>query len=373
VGDAPLDTFAPDTLAVVAGRPARVPDAPLGQPIVLASTYHAGGPVGYGRDGNPTWSALEEALGALEGGLALVFASGMGAAATALALLPAGARVVLSRVSYSGVMGLTGDLERRGVIERTLADLTDADATLAATVGASLLWLETPSNPLLELADLDVLCVGAHERGALVVVDNTFATPLLQRPLDHGADIVVHSAAKLLAGHSDVLLGALVVRDPDVRDRLAHARLLDGAIPGAFDAFLALRGVRTLPVRLERAQASAGVLAGRLARHRAVSRVRYPGLQEHPGHDIAKRQMRGFGSILSFETGGGAEAAQRVAEGTRLVVHATSLGGVESLIERRRRWPAEAPEVPESLLRLSVGCEHVEDLWADLEQALDRA
>jgi cystathionine gamma-synthase len=221
------------------------------------------------------------------------------------------------------------------------------------------------------IADLAALSVGAHACGAAVAVDNTFATPLLQRPLDLGADVVVHSVTKLLSGHSDLVMGAAVVRTDDWYDGLRLRRSLHGAVPGPLEAFLALRGIRTLPVRLARAQATAAVLAERLQAHPSVDLVRYPGLPTHPGRAIAERQMKGFGSLLSFEVVGGAGPAAIVCDSVRLAVHGTSLGGVETLLERRAMWPDE--DVPEGLIRLSVGLEDPEDLWADLDQALKAA
>jgi len=251
-------------------------------------------------------------------------------------------------------------------------DVANTEGVLAvcADVGGppGLLWLESPTNPLLAIADLPALISGAHRLGMLVAVDNTVATPLLQRPLDFGADVVVHSVTKLLAGHSDLVLGAAVVRDPALLTALTRQRSLHGAVPGPLETFLALRGLRTLAVRLERAQASAGELARRLAADAAVAWVRYPGLPSHPGHSLARSQMRGFGTMIAFQMGGGGAAADAVCEGVRLIVHGTSLGGVESLIEHRSRYPAEA-HLPPGVLRLSVGIEHVDDLWADLQQA----
>ena len=364
----------PETVAVTAGRADPEPGAPVITPVVLSSVYHPGGPVAYMRAGNPTWEAFERALGALEGGEALAFASGMAATTTLLELLPVGARVVAPVSGYYDVPLYLRERHEAGRLEVALVDVADTGATLAACEGASLLWVETPTNPLMHVADLPALVAGAHERGAQVVVDNTFATPLLQRPLELGADAVVHSVTKYLAGHSDLLMGAVVVRDPELRERLARARTRYGGIPGPMEAYLALRGLRTLAVRLERAQASAQVIAERLAGHPAGERVRYPGLADDPGHERARRQMRGSGAMLSFEVAGGAEAADRVCAATRVIVHATSLGGVESTMERRTRWPGEVElGTPPSLVRLSVGIEHVEDLWADLEQALERA
>lgn len=358
-----------ETLAVMVGRGPRVADAPLNAPVVFAGTYHAGGPVGYGRDGNPTWSALEEAIGALEGGRALAFASGMGAVTAVLECLPAGARVVVPTESYIGTRAFLADRAGSGRFEATAVDVTDTAATLAACPGAALLWIESPTNPLIGVADLTALCAGARRLGLRIAVDNTFATPLLQRPLDMGADVVVHSVTKYLSGHSDLQLGAAVTRDEAFLGELFNRRELYGAIPGPMEAFLALRGIRTFPVRFERAQASAGELARRLHRHPAVTRVRYPGLPDDPGHAVASRQMRGFGAMVSFEVKGGAEAAEAVCAAVRVLTHATSLGGVESLIERRHKWRGEEA-TPPSLLRMSVGCENVEDLWHDLSVAL---
>lgn len=360
---------APATVAVAAGRPASVPDGPLSTPVVLASTYHAGGFTGYGRDGNPTWTAFEEALAALEGGgSALAFASGMAAVAAVLEPLPVGAPVVFLAHGYTGTRELLGSAPR-GRWELRPVDIVDSAEVLAACDGAALLWVESPTNPMLDVADLPALVAGAHERGALVAVDNTFATPLVQRPLDLGADVVVHSVTKFLAGHSDLLMGATVARDEALCDRLVQHRQLHGAVPGPMEAFLALRGMRTLAVRMDRAQANALELAHRLSGHPAVSRVRYPGLPADPGHVRAKAQMSGFGAMLAFEVHGGSAAAEATAKATRLIVHATSLGGVETMMERRARYPAESL-TPKALLRVSVGCEDVDDLWDDLVHAL---
>jgi cystathionine gamma-synthase len=354
----------------VLGRPKAAPGAPLSEPVTFASTYRAGEGPGYGRYGNPPWTALEEALGGLEGGTAVAFASGMGAIGAILDDLPPSGTVVAPADAYNTTRLLLADAEARGRLRVRLVDVTDAESTLAACEGAALLWVESPTNPLLGIADLDRLLAGAHERGAAVVVDNTMATPLLQTPLRKGADLVVHSVTKLLAGHADLVMGAAVARDPEQASALVARRSLSGAIPGPLESFLALRGLRTLPVRLERGQASAAEIARRLAGHPRVARVRYPGLSDHPGHDLATRQMRGFGTILVFEAEGGPEAAEAVCARARVIVHATSFGGVESLIERRARWPGE-DATPPALLRLSVGCEHVEDIWADLAQALE--
>ena len=342
------------TRIVKIGRPETAPDAPLNEPITLASTYVAGGDLEYGRYANPTWMAFEEALGALEGGRCLTFASGLAAVATVLDLIGQGNTVVAPRHAYNGVTMQLADLEARGRGTAVLVDVTDTDAVLSAAQDAAIVWLESPTNPALEVADLPAIIAGAHEAGARVVVDNTFATPLLQRPLELGADIVVHSATKYLSGHSDVLMGAVVTGDDEVYAALKGRRDLIGAIPGTLEAWLALRGLRTLHLRVERAQANAQELVRRLSGHPALAEVRYPG----------------FGAIISIVLADGADAADRVTHGTRIWVHATSLGGVESTFERRRRWSTEPTTIPDGLVRMSVGIEDVDDLWVDLEQAL---
>jgi cystathionine gamma-synthase len=239
-----------------------------------------------------------------------------------------------------------------------------------------MLWLESPTNPMLGVADIRALTAAAHAAGAVVVTDNTFSTPLVQQPLALGSDVVLHSVTKYLSGHSDVVLGALVTSDAGLRTSLLHHRTIHGGIAGPFEAWLALRGLRTLALRVERSQASAAVLAERLSTHPRVGGIRFPGLPSDPGHERAKSQMKGFGSVLCIEMApvpgslSGAAAADRLVHALKLWLPATSLGGVESLIERRRRHTAEPASVPENLVRLSVGIENVEDLWADLEQAL---
>ena len=366
------DELRPETVVVHAGRPAPEPDGPLASPIVLASTYHAGGPTGYGRDGNPTWTAFEQAVGALEGGSALSFASGMAAATTLLETLPVGARVVAPTSAYMGVRTYLRERGEASRLEVVFVDVTDTEATLTAARDAAMLWLESPTNPLIGVADLPALTAGGRACGATVVVDNTFATPLLQRPLELGADAVLHSVTKYLAGHADLLMGAIATRDQTLLDALAHCRHLYGGVPGPVEAFMALRGLRTLALRVERSQSNCGVLAERLAAHPAVERVRYPGLAGDPGHERAANQMSGFGAMFAFEVAGGADAADRVCEAARVITHATSLGGVETLMERRAKWAGDA-DMPPSLIRLSVGIEHVDDLWADLERALGHA
>lgn len=355
----------PATRAVALGRPDREPGAAVGSPVVFTSTYVAGGPVSYARVGNPTWTALEQVIGGLEGGDALAFASGLAAVDAVLTLVPPGGRVVAPGHAYNGTTGLLRELSAEGRLEVVALDISDTGTVVSALddleSGRDLLYLESPTNPMMEVADLPVLVREARSRGVLTAVDNTFATPLLQTPLADGADIVVHSATKYLSGHSDVLLGAVVTAPTDhgraLRDRLLTRRSLHGAIPGPMEAWIVLRGIRTLAVRLERASENARILVERLAAHPAVTRVRYPGL----------------GAMVAIEVGQGPAPADRVCAGVRLWTHSTSLGGVESQLERRRAQPLEVETVPEELIRLSVGIEDVEDLWRDLAQALDLA
>ena len=365
------------TIAVVAGRPPREQSQPVNPPIVLSSTYFSAGALRpedrlYTRMGTETWEPFEEAMAALEHAdlPGLVFSSGMAAIAAALSVVPAGGRVVVARHAYQVTLGLLDDMAARYGVEVVRVDIAETDQVVAALPGAHVLWVESPTNPMLEVADLPALIAAAHGAGVIVAVDNTFATPLLQRPLTLGADIVVHSATKYLAGHSDVVLGVALTNDPDVAARMREYRVLHGAIAGPFEVWLALRGLRTLSLRVERAGANAAELASRLAAHPGVAEVRHPSLATDPGHERAARLMNGFGAILGVRPHGGPDAANEAVSRVRLWIPATSLGGVESTLERRRRFGTESLTVPEDLLRLSVGIEDVEDLWADLDQAL---
>ncbi len=344
----------PETIAISAGRPEVGPDAALNPPVVLTSTFHSGGAIGYGRYGNQTWKALEDAIGALEGGSTLVFSSGMAAISAVFSIVPIGAPVVASNQGYSGVMTLLNSFQESGRLEVRFVDVVDTQSVIDAMKGAALVWLESPTNPGLDVADLTRIIAEAKKLGIGVGVDNTFATPLVQRPLAMGADIVMHSVTKFLSGHSDVLMGSLSTNDPALLKRLQDSRSFSGSIPGPFETWLALRGLRTFPLRFNKSQESAKTLVERLKAHPKISRVRYPG----------------FGAIISFEVDGTAEQTQKICESSTLIAHATSLGGVESLWERRRRWPMESLSVPEQLIRLSVGCEHVDDIWDDINHAL---
>jgi cystathionine gamma-synthase len=344
----------PETSAITAGRPDAAPDASLNPPLIFSSTYHAGGPVGYGRYGNESWSALEAAIGELEGGATLSFSSGMAAVSAVFSILPIGAPVVASNQGYSGVMGLLNQFQASGRLEVRFVEITNTEEVISAMKGAALVWLESPTNPCLDVADLPALITAAKKLGIGVAVDNTFATPLVQKPLAMGADIVMHSVTKFLAGHSDVVLGSLSTHDEALFARLEQARRFNGSVPGPFEAWLALRGIRSFPIRFRAAEGNAKELVARLSQHSKITKVRYPG----------------FGAVISFEVDGTAEDAEKVCESSELITHATSLGGIESLWERRRRWALESPLVPEQLIRLSVGCEHVDDLWQDIEKAL---
>ncbi len=354
---------------VTAGRPTGA-GAPLNTPLVPASNFLLGGERGYARgDGTPTWEALEDVVGRLEEGRAVAFASGMAAVAAVFARLPSAARVVLPTDGYQGVIGLALEGQRRHgwTIERLA--LEDTAAWVHAAGTADLVWLESPSNPLLTVADLAAIGAAPRKPGAILAVDNTFATPLNQRPLGLGADVSIQSATKLIGGHSDLLAGVATTKDAAMFDALTSARTLWGATPGALEAFLAVRGARTLALRLERAQATAMTLATRLEADPRVAKVRYPGLASHPTHAIAKQQLRGFGTVISFDVAGDAAAADRVCERAALIHHATSLGAVESTMERRAAVHGQE-HLPPSLLRLSVGIEDPDDLWADLDAAL---
>lgn len=369
-GDPHFDSLSLESRVVAAARPERVSDAGVNVPIDLNSTFLAPGAAGYGRFGNSTWSALESAIESLESGSTLVFSSGIAAISALFSILPRGAVVTASRNGYSGTMVLLRQAEASGALEVRYVDVSNTAEVLAALPGSTLLWLESPTNPALEVADIPTLIAAAKQLNVGVAIDNTFATPLVQQPLEMGADLVMHSLSKYIAGHSDVILGSISTKDQALYQRLADVRKMNGAIPGPFEVWLALRGLRTLGVRMERAQKNAMELAVRLSSHPAVSQVRYPGLPGDPHHATAKSFMKGFGAVISFDHSGGAEAADRACAASQLVAYATSLGGVESLWERRHRWSSESPTIPVNLIRLSVGIEDVEDIWRDIDQAL---
>lgn len=368
----PVDAGSVESWLVAAGRDGRA-GAPLNVPLYPASNFVLGDGRVYSRgDATPGWEALEEIIGGLEGGSSICFASGMAAIAAIFDRLPVGSVVALADDCYQGVAGLAEAGQSRGRWTVHRIGVTDTARWIEMCSLADLLWLESPSNPLLTVADLDTICAAPRKRGAVLAADNTFATPLNQRPLALGADYSVQSVTKFIGGHSDLLGGVVTVRDANLLAALRQARELAGATPGTLEAFLAVRGARTLAVRLERAQRNAMTLAERLASHPNVTLTRYPGLASHPTHEAARRQLNGFGTIISFDVRGGARAADAVSSGLRLIQHATSLGAVESTVERRAGVPGQE-HLPSGLLRLSVGIEAVEDLWSDLAAALSDA
>ncbi|SEH99489.1 MULTISPECIES: cystathionine gamma-synthase [unclassified Leifsonia] len=356
-------------------------------PIYQTSTFVQDGIGGlrggyeYGRSGNPTRTSLETLLASLEGGArALSFASGLAAEDALLrAALRPGDHIVLGNDAYGGTHRLIERIHGDWGIRNTTVDLADLDAVREALAsdGTRMLWIETPSNPLMKISDIAALAELGHAAGAIVVVDNTFASPALQQPLSFGADVVVHSTTKYLGGHSDVIGGALVFAGEELAEKAKFLQFAAGAVSSPMDAWLTVRGIKTLDVRLRRHSANAQAIAEALVGHDGIEAVYYPGLPDHPGHDLAARQMSGFGGMLSVAVSGGAAAARRFAESTRVFQLAESLGGVESLIG----YPSEmthasvrgtALEVPDDIVRLSVGIEDVDDLLADVEQALGR-
>jgi len=374
-----------ETLAIHAGQ---LPDEASGAvvtPITLSTTFAQSG-VGnhkgfeYSRSGNPTRNALETCVAALEGASnGLAFASGLAAEDNILRLLSPGQRIVLGNDAYGGTFRLISKIYGPMGYPWSPVDLTDPDSLVAGwQPDTKLVWLETPTNPLLTCFDIEAICAVAHERGAIVVVDNTFATPYLQQPISLGADIVVHSATKYLGGHSDVVGGFVAVDDDELAQRLRFTQNAAGAIAAPFDCYMVLRGVKTLAVRMERHCQNARSIVDVLLSHPAVDRVLYPQLPDHPGHAAATKQMRDFGGMVSFTVKGGEQAALRVVAAAELFTLAESLGAVESLIEHPGQMThasaAGSPlEVPASLIRLSVGIEAAGDLCADIEQALDHA
>jgi cystathionine gamma-synthase len=373
-----------ETRVVHAGQEPDPATGAVVPPITLASTFvqdavgdHRG--YEYARSGNPTRAALEVSVAELEGAEhGLAFASGMAAEdATLRAALDAGDHVIIPADAYGGTYRLVERLYEPAGIAWSAVDHADLDAIAGAWRDETkLVWVETPTNPLLTLVDIAAVAKLAHERGARVVVDNTFATPYLQQPLGLGADVVVHSSTKYLGGHSDVVGGIVALHDAELAERIAFVQNAAGAVPGPFDCYLVLRGVKTLAVRMDRHCENARAVAVLLTEHPAVARVLYPGLPAHPGHDVARRQMRDFGGMVSFTVAAGEEAAIKLVATTRLFTLAESLGAVESLIEH----PAEMTHasvagsplaVDPALVRLSVGIESAEDLVADLRQALD--
>ena len=367
------DSLHTETKVVAAGRPDKKPDGALNPPIALNSTLHEGGPIGYGRYGNESWSALEDAISTLEGGQTLIYGSGMAAISCVFSLLPHGAVITASHHGYQGTTTMLKQMHESGRLTVRFVDLADTDATLAQIPGTQMLYLESPINPGIEVVDLPKLIAAGKAAGCGVAVDNTLASPMVQNPLAMGADIAIHSVTKYLSGHSDLLLGSTSTNDPALNVRLEQARRYGGAIAGPFEAWLALRGLRTFSLRMNKAQENAMDLANRLVKHPAISRVRFPGLATDPYHERAKSFMKGFGAVISFEVKATVEQIDLMCNSAKLITNATSLGGVESLWERRRRWKTESETIPENLIRFSVGIENADDLWADIQSAMAAA
>ena len=354
---------------LIAGGRNREPGQPLNVAPQLASNFYLPADRDYSRaKGTETSEAFESLMAGLEGGRALAFASGMAAAHVVLNRLPAGATLAIPVDPYHGVKGLAVEAEEQGRWNIMRLELDDTEAWIDAAKVADLLWLETPANPLMTVCDLPAICAAPRKDGTLVAVDSTFATPLVQRPLEIGADVVMHSATKFIGGHSDLLAGLLITRSQDLHEEFHSRRLLNGATIGAMEAFLATRGARTLALRMEKAQANAMELAARLDASDDVARVRYPGLASDPTHVNAAKFMTGWGAMLSFETVGSAERATAICEQVEIINHATSLGGIESTMERRAAVAGQET-IPPSLIRFSVGCEDIEDLSNDLANA----
>lgn len=359
--------LATESQVVAAGRPEKKPDGALNPAIALNSTFHEGGPIGYGRYGNEAWSALEEAISVLEGGKTLIFSSGMAAISSVFSLLPQGAIIVAAENGYQGTTTMLKKMHEAKKLEVRFVNLPNTDEVLKALPGAQMLYLESPTNPAIEVVDLPVVIAAGKKAGSIVVVDSTLATPMVQNPLALGADIALHSVTKYLSGHSDILLGCVVTNDESIFERVEQARRYGGAIPGPFEAWIALRGLRTFALRMQRSQENAMELAKRLEKDPRVLKVRYPGLASDPYHERAKSFMKGFGAMISFEVKADIAQIDKMCNSSNLITNATSLGGVESIWERRRRWATESHTIPENLIRFSVGIENVDDLWSDIQ------
>jgi cystathionine beta-lyase/cystathionine gamma-synthase len=373
-----------ETRAIHAGQDPEAVTGAVVPPIHQTSTFHVPDPgqpgeYRYSRVANPTVERLEQAMAALEDAdFALAFGSGMAAISAATSTLQAGDHVLCTEAVYGTTFSILREHLSRYGIEHDFVDMVERDGPdIEAEVrpNTRLIWIETPTNPLLRLIDIGRMAEIAHGHGALLAVDNTFASPYLQNPLALGADLVMHSCTKYLGGHSDLVAGMLVMNDGDLRDRLHRTRRLTGGVLGPFDAWLLHRGVKTLPVRMEAHQRNALSVARFLDGHTSIQRVHYPGLEDHPQHDLARRQMRGFGGMVSAEMEGGPEAARRFVAALRVFTSAVSLGGVESLAEipwflTHKSMQDTGVAIDPATVRLSVGLEHPDDLMADLEQAL---
>ena len=367
-----------ETIAIHAGRSIDPATGAVVPPIILSTTFERGGdgslPYGfsYARDRNPTRSMLEQCLAELEGGSdALAFGSGQAGSQAVLQALKPGDHVIAPEDAYTGVAHLLRDVMQPWGLQISFVNMTDPEHVRAALrPNTRLIWVETPSNPLLRISDIAAMVELAHSVEGFCVVDNTWGTPILQRPLELGADFTLHSTTKYLGGHSDVLGGAVIAREPGpMLERIREIQSVSGGVPSPFDCWLLMRGIQTLPYRVRAQCQHAEQVAHFLAEHPAVTRVHFPGLESHPGHGVAARQMRAFGGMLAFELAS-CEQAQAVAAGVKLIICATSLGSVESLIEHRASTEGPGTRTPETLLRLSIGLEHPDDIIADLRQSL---
>lgn len=344
-----------DTSMIHRGRPMPDADEGMNTPVSLNSTFHAGGDIGYARYGNQSCSDLESVIESLEHGKTLAFSSGMSAFSAIAANIPLGSIIVASDQGYAGITETLRRMHDEGKIVLRFVDIANTAEVLYNMNDAFMVWIESPTNPLLKIADLERIIRQAKATSVLVGVDNTFATPLRQVPLDLGADISLNSVTKYMAGHSDVLAGSISTNNKIIFDKLEFTRKLNGSIIQPFEAYLALRGMRTFSLRFEKAESNAKALVGLLRSHEMVTNVYYPG----------------FSGVISFEIKGDAEQAEKVCSSARLIANATSLGAVESTWERRRRWALESHTVPENLIRLSVGCEDIDDLWLDIKYAIE--
>lgn len=343
-----------ETRIIHFGRPSPAADAGMNTPVSLNSTLHAGGDIGYSRYGNQSCSDLEDVISSLENGRTLAFSSGMSAFQAIVSIIPNGSAVVASDQGYAGITETLRRLDLDKKINLKFVDIADTQSVVENIKGAFMVWIESPTNPLLKVANINEIISNAKKNGVLVGVDNTFATPLRQVPLDLGADISLNSVTKYMAGHSDVLAGSISVNDDLIFDKLEFARKISGTIIQPFEAYLALRGMRTFALRFEKAEQNAKSIYNLLLSHPSIKNVYYPG----------------YSGVVSFDINGTLEDAENVCAASQIISNTTSLGAIESTWERRRRWQLESYTVPETLIRLSVGCEDLEDLWADIKGAL---
>lgn len=344
------------TKCIHSGRPDRRPDGPFNTPISLNSTYYAGGDIGYSRYGNDNCKDLENAISSLEGGKTLAFSSGMSAVSSILSTVPVGGIVVASNQGYAGVNATLKKLNDENKIVSRFVNIANTKEVIEKLEGSYMLWIESPTNPMLDVAELETLIGYAKQHSILVVVDNTFATPINQQPLKLGADISLHSVTKYLSGHSDVLIGSVSTNNDNLFNKIEFERKINGTIAAPFESWLSLRGIRTFPLRFKKSENNARGLFWLLNNHPKITKVYYPG----------------FGGVISFEINATENEVDEICYSSKLIGYATSLGSVESLWERRRRWPLESVLVPNNLVRLSVGCEDLDDIWNDIKYSIEK-